>query len=79
MNSSNEKIREYFLGRVCPSDYQFVGETVKYICRLTCHKKLEKAAKLYDTYESLLAELKSLAANNCHQGPEKESSFPKVP
>ena len=42
MNSSNEKIREYFLERVCPSDYQFVGETVKYICRLTCHKKMKR-------------------------------------
>ena len=56
-SSSNERIINYILASVCPPGYQFL-DGVQYLCRLNCYRKVEKAAKLHESLESLLPELK---------------------
>ena len=52
-NSANESVRNFFLGSVCPPVYQFLDGVTQYLCRLSCYKKVEKAAKLHDNLETL--------------------------
>ena len=54
-NSSNSKIRDFFLKNICSPNYCFSEDSQYFVCQLTCYRKLEKAEKLQDNLDSLLA------------------------
>lgn len=62
---ANSAVREFFLEKVCPVGYHFTEGVDYYVCRLSCYRQIEKAAKLQESLHSILSSLRSQASINC--------------
>ena len=72
VNASNSKVRGFFLRNICAPSYRFSEDSQYYVCRLTCFRSLEKAAKLQDDLDSLVAELRVHWENSSEREEPKE-------
>ena len=74
-NAANESIRNFFLEKICPPEYKFTEGVTYYLCRVKCYRQVEKATKLHQDLQSLLAELRCQAQKNCSAYSEDESTL----
>lgn len=61
----------------CGGDFHFIkGLQYYYVCRSNCFRKLEKAAKVSEEVQSLVAELRAIYCE--HESAEGEPASQKV-
>ena len=69
-----EKIKDFFRAKIYAADFYFDENCNYYVCRSSCHRKLEKIVKLRDEVQSLSAELKASYNQSLHQSESDYST-----